>query len=244
MQNLPRSFTFATQATLVVVACLCSFGCGRNPEGTYEGEIRDWVKWVFEGKLVDGGQEVSVELVLSLDAEANDGGRAEWTLSEKMVTGSWKMEGAKRRLIFDENVYILSKQGAFHVLRAKDFKLRNDDGSPLRLLLNKGRSTERGVMVSFTFEADGTVLFKNSTGLRHTGEWQNLDSEIVVRLEDSEKGEAHKFYFSWDDDDLLLRKLVILMGVGEKVGKDFGAPSRKSRSPKKVYDDPPRFSIH
>ena len=226
----------------MLVACLCSLGCGRNPEGTYEGEIRDWVKWVFEGKLVDGGQEVPVELVLTLDADMSDGGRAEWTLSEKMVTGSWEMKGAKRRLTFDEKDYVLSKQGAFHVLGSNDFKLQNDDGSPLRLLLNKGRSTERGVLASFTFEADEMVLFKNSAGLRHTGEWQSLGDEIVARLEDSERGEAHKFYFSWDEDDLLLRKLVILMGVGEKVGNDFGAPSRKSRSPKKVYDDPPRFS--
>ena len=241
MQDFPRLLTSVPQAALVVVACLCAFGCGHDPEGSYLGEVRDWDKWVFAGNLVDGGQEVSVELALQQGAEEGGGGPAELLLGDRTLNGTWAMDGAKRRLVFDEKVYILSKQGAFHVLQAKDFKLENDDGSPVRLLLNKGRSTERGIKVSFDFNADGTVLFKNNAGLSHTGKWENLQNEIVASLEDSEKKEVHKFYFSWDKDDLLLKKLVILMGVGEKVGNEFGAPSRKSRSPRKVYDDPPRF---
>ena len=121
------------------------------------------------------------------------------------------MDGAKRRLLFDEKVYFLTKDGAWYHLIAKDFKLANDDGELLRLLLNKGRSTQRGIRVSFTFSGDGTVLFDNNAGLRHEGEWENLANEIVAILEDDEKNEIHKFYFSWDQEDLLLKKLVIQM---------------------------------
>jgi hypothetical protein len=227
----------------IFVVCFCMTGCGHDPEGIYEGEITDWVKWVFVGTLVDGGKEVSVELTLRQGVEEGGGGPAELLLGDQTLNGKWLMDGAKRRLLFDEKVYFLTKDGTWYNLYAKDFKLENDDGQRLRLLLNKGRSTERGIRVSFTFRSDGTILFNNNAGLRHEGEWQNQRNEIVASLQDTEKSEIHKFYFSWDQEELLLKKLVILMGVGEKVGKEFGAPSRKSRSSSKVYDDPPRFRL-
>ena len=243
MNNQAQFPVLLAKATAIFSVCFCMTGCGHDPQGSYEGEVRDWVKWVFVGTLVDGGKEVSVELPLRQGVEEGGGGPAELLLGDKNLNGKWLMDGAKRRLLFDEKVYFLTKDGAWYNLIAKDFKLANDDGKLLRLLLNKGRSTQRGIRVSFTFSADGTVLFDNNAGLRHEGEWENLANEIVAILEDDEKNEVHKFYFSWDQEDLLLKKLVIQMGVGEKVGKEFGAPSRKSRSSRKTYDDPPRFRL-
>ena len=241
MNNSKRDFFYSAKAIGLALTCLFSFGCGRSPEGTYEGEVKDWVKWVFEGNLVDDGSDHSVELVLRQDKNEAGQGSADLSLADKSLNGKWSMEEAKRRIVFDEKVYFLSKQGVFYVLQAKDFKLENDDGSPVRLLLNKGRSRERGVAGRFEFQADGKVLFDNDAGVRQSGEWENLNDEVVARFEDLTEGEVTKFYFSWDEDDLLLSKWVIMLGVGEKVKNDFGAPARKSRSPRRVFADPPRF---
>ena len=241
MDSFPQFIRMPLLFLQLGLICLFASGCGRNPVGIYEGEVRDWNKWVFEGSLKDKGQEHRVELILLLGEEEGGGGTAELSLAGTVLNGTWAMDGAKRKIVFGKDVYFLSKQGNFHVLQARGFKLQNDDESSVLLLLNKGRSSSRSVSATFDFKPGGGVLFMNASGFKQRGEWENVQGEIAARFEDLQRGEVHKFYFSWDDDDLLLRKFVISMGVGKKVGEEFGAPSLKSRSPRKVYDDPPRF---
>ena len=207
------SFRISVSLRLLALSlCLLLFGCGRDPEGSYEGEISDWVRMVYKSS------KDSTELVLTQSDKQDASGPAVLSKPEGKWEGSWSAESGKRRIVLNGNVYYLSKRTAFHELKAKDSGSKDEIGSPLTLTLNKGLSKRHSLPVSFVFK-DETV--KREAGSdSEQGTWEATGEGIIARFENEERKKIERFHFSWDQDDLLLRKItIIIKGDKNKGGK-------------------------
>lgn len=203
MHDSPQ-FPFSISLRLLAASvCLLAFGCGHNPEGSYEGEITDWVKLVFESPTDP------TKLVLTQSDQTDASGPAVLTKTNRKWDGTWTAELGKRRIIFHDKVYYLSKRAGFHELKAKDSGSDDEIGSPLTFTMNKGLSRRHSLSVSFGFKDDGTV--ERKAGIKSgKGTWETAGKGVVARFENEEVREVERFHFSWDKDDLLLRKITII----------------------------------
>ena len=153
-----------------VVALITLFSLGscspRDPEGKYHGEVKDWVHEVFEGYFVENAKEWAFELTLN---QGHDLMRAEVILQAEDGStinrvGKWRMGDGERVIEFNDGnlprEYFLIKRGVRYAYQTKE-GLFNDDGSPLLLVRNEGRS----IKGSYPFE----IIFGENGGFWYPG---------------------------------------------------------------------------
>ena len=240
---LPYSISLS-RAILVVTACFCCLGCGRNPEGTYDGEVRDWVKLLFEGELKKSGRVIPLELVLTQTSENSAGGEAVLSRKSGVETthfnGTWSVEQGRYRLLFKEQAFFLTKYGNYHHFQTDDSSFANEDGTPVQLELDKVRSVSLGLKVTLLLKADETIVRKAGEKSQQ-GTWESFGENLIAEFETIGARETEKMYFTWDEEDLLLRKIAITRKG--QVEKAFGIPSQKGRISRMEYkgDERPRY---
>ncbi|MBL62156.1 MAG: hypothetical protein CMI30_01995 [Opitutae bacterium] len=242
---------------------LFASGCDRKSdevEGVYLGEIQDWKKLVFSGHVELSRLEIPLELVLTQNSQTEIGGEALFSKKQGAVTTTWKgvwsVEKGKRRIFFEaENqVFYLTKKGAsqsgkgssrgstgtWYELQTDQDSFFNSDGSPVLLLFQEPRSESHILEVTLNFK-DEKVVFREAGDNRQKGDWESNGGELVARFENEDEREVEKMFFSWDDGDLLLRRIVVIRKG--KVMEDFGVPSQKGRISHLEYqgDNRPRF---
>ena len=219
--------TSAPLAALVVIACLCSLGCGRNPEGTYDGEVRDWVKLLFKGELKKSEDAIPLELVLTQTSENSAGGEAVLSRTSEVETtqfnGAWSVEQGRYRILFKEQAFFLTKHGDYHHFQTDDSSFANENGTPVQLELDPVRSVSFGLKVTLLRKADETAIRKAGEKSQQ-GTWESFGENLIVEFETTGARETDKMYFTWDEKDLLLRKIAITRKG--KVEEAFGIPSR------------------
>ena len=244
MQDSPRLLVSAPLAALLVIVCLCSLGCERNPEGAYDGEVRDWVKLLFKGELKKSGGAISLELVLTQTSETSAGGEAVLLRKSGVNTtpfnGAWSVEQGRYRILFKEQVFFLTKHGDYHHFQTEDSSFANEDGTPVQLQLDKVRSVSFGLKVTLLLKPD-EVAIRKAGEKSQKGTWETFGETLVAEFENDGARETEKMYFTWDEKDLLLRKIAIARKA--KVKEDFDIPSQKSRISRMEYqgDERPRY---
>lgn len=204
---------------------LCS--CGqKEPEGSFKGAIKDWVYEVYEAPLVTQGNKCSIEVVLR---QVPEGFLSQLKfqhpkMKEVVRTGKWKVEDGYRSIFFEDgkspSEYYLVKTGARFAFQTKD-GLSNDDGSPILLMRNEGKSRK----ASYPFE----IIFLNDNEVRvetvgqdqvFKGKWKWGGDKITVTVnfdKAQEEGndvpdETYKYFLSWEKDEgnnLCLEKMLI-----------------------------------
>ena len=70
------------------------------------------------------------------------------------------MEQGKYRILFREQVFFLTKQGDYHHFETADPTFVNEDGTPVRLHLDKVRSVSFGLKVTLLLKADEIAVRK------------------------------------------------------------------------------------
>ena len=208
---------------------LLFFSCTSNdPEGKYVGEVKDWIHEVFEGNLLAGGKECLVELSLSQGPEKMI---AELLFDHPGMepvqrTGSWEIGDGERIIRFDDekspSEFYLIKRGARHAFQSKE-GLSNDDGSPLLLVRNGGRSRKSSYPIEITFgEKGGAVIEGAGIPEARSGQWSRVGERVTVTVRLSKyknnQGEIvpeenYKYFMSWSDqkeDILVLEKMVVM----------------------------------
>lgn len=231
-------------------------GCDRKSdeiEGVYVGEIQDWRKLVFSGHVKEGDLEIPLELVLTQNSQIEIGGEALLSRKRGAVTTTWKgvwsVEKGKRRIFFEaENqvFYLTNKgssernKGTWYQLQTGDSSFFNSDGSPVLLLFQEPRSVAHVLEVTLVLKHDKVVV-REAGDNKQKGNWESNGGELVAKFENEDEREIEKMFFSWDNDDLLLRRIVVIRKG--KVMEDFGVPSQKGRVSHLEYqgDDRPRF---
>ena len=213
-----------------VFLSLLAFGsCSKqDPQGTYEGSIKDWVHEVFQGTLTEGGKTNNLQVVLR---QTPDGMLAEmkFTPSGKedvLRSGKWEEADGKRVIRFSDgkqpSEYFLIKRGARFAFQSKE-EITNDDGSLVLLMRNEGLSRKAAYPLRITFEGEGKAMVSGGAVAQDLpGEWKWWSGDILVkvtlpRVEGpkgmTEQPEDYKYYLNWVDDstnELELKKIVIL----------------------------------
>ena len=205
------------------------FSCtSKDPDGKYAGEVKDWVYEVFEGNLVADGNEYSVELILS---QGSDEMNAELFFSHPQIkdvqrSGSWEIGDGERIVRFDDNKkpseFYLIKRGVRHAFQSKE-GLSNDDGSPLLLVRNVGKSRKLSYPIEIIFGQKGGAIVEGAGIARaRSGEWSRVGDRITVTIKlpkvsvdngDSIPEENYKYFMSWspkNHDALILEKMVVM----------------------------------
>ena len=215
---------------LHVFLSLLAFGsCSKqDPEGTYQGSIKDWVKEVFEGTLIADGKTNRLQIILK---QTPDGLLAEMKFSppgkgDVLRSGKWEVGDGKRILRFSDgrepSEYFLIKRGARFAFQTKQ-GITNDDGSLVLLMRNEGLSRKSAYRLQITFEGDGKATV-NGGGVAQDlpGEWKWSSGDIVVKVTlprtegpngATEQSEDYKYYLNWAEDspnELELEKMLIL----------------------------------
>jgi hypothetical protein len=213
----------------VFVALLAFGSCSKqDPEGTYEGSIKDWVEEVFEGTLIADGKTNRLQVILK---QTPDGLLAEMKFSppgkkDVLRSGKWEVGDGERVLRFSDgnepSEFFLIKRGARFAFQTKQ-GITNDDGSLVLLMRNEGLSRKTAYRLRITFEGDGKATV-NGGGVAKDlpGEWKWSSGDIVVKVtlppEEGSKGtteqpEDYKYYLNWAEDspdELELEKMLIL----------------------------------
>lgn len=205
------------------------FSCtSKDPQGKYVGEVRDWVHEVFEGNLVTGGERCSVELSLS---QGPDKMLAVLYFDHPKMTpvqrnGTWEIGDGERVIRFDDSKkpseYYLIKRGVRHAFQSPE-GLTNDDGSPLLLVRNVGKSRKSSYPIEIVFgQKGGAVVEGAGVAEARTGEWSRVGNRITVTIklpkggivkEDKMPEENYKYFMSWsphNTDALVLEKMVVM----------------------------------
>jgi len=212
---------------LALLGCLCA--CSpKEPEGKFQGVVKDWIYEVFEGHFVEKSKEWTFELILS---QSPDLMKAEVTLKDTDGTtmnrvGKWKIGDGERVIEFDDGSspreFFLIKRGVRYAYQTTD-GLFNDDGSPLLLVRNEGRSIKGSYPIEFIFGENGGVLVSRSgvDGVR-SGSWKHAGERILVSIKlpvtQDANGktlpeENYKYFLSWADQkstSLILEKIVVM----------------------------------
>ena len=210
--------------TLFLVSCTSS-----DPKGKYSGEIKDWVYEVFQGNLMAGGKECAVELTLSQKGADMLAQLSFFHPKMKPVKreGTWRTGDGERIIKLNDekepSEFYLIKRGVRYAFQSKA-GLANDDGSPLLLVRNLGKSRKSSYPIEIDFSDDGSALVSGS-GMKdeRVGEWNRVGDRITVsvrlpKTEDGEKQgdspeENYKYFMRWvadKEDTLVLEKMVIM----------------------------------
>ena len=91
---------------------------------------------------------------------------------------------------------------------AADPTFVNEDGTPVRLRLDKVRSVSFGLKVTLLLKADEIAVRKAGEKTQQ-GTWESFGENIVAEFENDGARELEKMYFTWDEKDLLLRRSFI-----------------------------------
>ena len=204
---------------------LCS--CGqKEPEGSFKGEIKDWVYEVFEAPLVVQGNQCSIKVVLR---QVPEGFPCQLTfthpkMKEVIRTGKWKVEDGYRSIFFEDgkspSEYFIVKSGARFAFQTKD-GLSNDDGSPILLMRNEGKSRKASYPFRIVFLENKKVQVETAGQEQaFSGTWKWGGDKITVSVNFEKKNElgkvepkeTYKYFLSWEKDDgnnLCLDKMLI-----------------------------------
>lgn len=238
-----------------LVWVLLFVSCGKqNPSGRYTGKMEDWVHEVFDGVLIADGKECEISLELS---QSPDQLRAilifrQPDLAETRREGLWSIGDGERVLLFDDgkkpSEFFLIKRGLRYAFQTK-LGLSNDDGSPVLLMRNEGRSRKSAYPLEILFGPKGGVHVSGMGSLgKRSGEWKWSGERIVVqvKLPDGESSsgeiipaETYKYFLSWSDihpEELELEKLVVLRPFLKKDGS-----KRQSWMSSLFFSDTPRL---
>lgn len=203
------------------------YSCGqKDPSGNFKGEVRDWVYEVFEGPLITQGNECEIKVVLR---QVPQGFLSELTfqhpkMNEVVRTGKWKVEDGYRSIFFDDgkspSEYYMVKSGARFAFQTKE-GLSNDDGSPILLMRNEGKSRKASYPFSIDF-LDGREVRVESIGQGqiYTGTWKWAGDQITVTVKIDQSSEqdkvdvdeTYKYFLTWEKNDgrnLRLEKMLI-----------------------------------
>ena len=199
-----------------------------DPEGSYLGEVKDWVYEVFEGNLITDGKECRVELLLSqspskMSAEIRF---AHPQMKPVSRLGKWEVGDGERIIRLDDNKkpgeFFLIKRGVRYAFQSIE-GLRNDDGSPLLLMRNLGKSRKASYPIEITFGNKGGARVAGA-GLPQTmtGEWNRVSDrvtvtiklpKIVLEAEENIPEESYKYFLRWSEEGdkaLVLEKMVVM----------------------------------
>ncbi len=199
----------------------------QDPSGKFEGEIKDWVHEVFEASLRNQGNLCQIEVVLR---QLPDGLISKLTfqhpkMQEVIRTGKWKVEDGYKSVFFDDgkqpSEYYLVKKGARFAFQTKE-GLSNDDGSPILMMRNEGKSRKASYPIKMLFQ-DNDVVRVESFGKDQiysgTWMWGGDQISVSVNLDNGNKddqsipAETYKYFLHWDQDgssNLILEKMVII----------------------------------
>ncbi|MDG0963452.1 MAG: hypothetical protein P8P49_12515 [Opitutales bacterium] len=198
----------------------------KDPSGSYQGEIKDWVYEVYEAPLITQGNECEIEIILK---QAPEGFVSQLIFQhpkmEKVTrSGKWKVEDGYRSVFFEDGKspaeYFLVKSGARFAFQTKE-GLSNDDGSPILLMRNEGKSRKASYPFKIEFLKDNLVQIETSQDDHaYTGTWKWGGDQISVSVamgeEKKEMGnkpaETYKYFFTWEEeggDNLYLEKMLI-----------------------------------
>ena len=198
----------------------------KDPSGSYQGEINDWVYEVYEAPLITQGNACEIEVILK---QVPEGFLSQLIFQhpkmEKVTrTGKWKVEDGYRSVFFNDgktpSEYFLVKSGARFAFQTKE-GLSNDDGSPILLMRNEGKSRKASYPFQISFLEDDVVRIETSEeDIAYTGKWKWGGNQISVSVamaeEKKETGskpaETYKYFLTWEEeggDNLYLEKMVI-----------------------------------
>lgn len=201
--------------------------CGqKDPVGSFRGEIKDWVYEVFEAPLITQGNECRIEVILR---QVPEGFISQLTfqhpkMKEVVRTGKWKVEDGYRSVFFEDgkspSEYFLVKSGARFAFQNKA-GLSNDDGSPILLMRNEGKSRKASYPIKVTFLEDYEVRVETMEQDQiYTGTWKWGGDQITVTVHlekidgvgNVEPDETYKYFLRWEKkggDNLCLEKMLI-----------------------------------
>ncbi len=198
----------------------------QDPSGTYQGEIKDWVYEVFEAPLITQGNECQIEVVLEQKPEGFISKLIfqHPKMKEVIRRGKWKVEDGYRSIFFEDgkspSEYFLVKSGARYAFQTKE-GLSNDDGSPILLMRNEGKSRKDSYPFKISFLEDDQVRIETVEKDRaYIGNWKWGGNQISVsvNLEGEKKemkstpAETYKYFLTWDEkggENLYLEKMLI-----------------------------------
>lgn len=209
----------------VVIFPACT---SKDPEGKYVGEVKDWVYEVFEGNLIAGGKACKVELSLSQGPKKMV---AELIFEHPKMdpvkrSGEWEVGDGERIIRFDDkkdpSEFFLIKRGVRYAFQSKQ-GLSNDDGSPLLLVRNVGKSRKSSYPIEIIFGDKGGAVVKGA-GMQvdKSGEWNRVGDRITVSIklpklkiegDENMPEENYKYFMSWsakNNEDLVLEKMVVM----------------------------------
>ncbi len=213
-----------------LIGAICFFcSCtSQDPDGKYVGEVKDWVHEVFEGNLVARGAECQVELSLS---QGPDKMVALLLFDHPQMepvqrSGTWEIGDGERVVRFDDDKkpseYYLIKRGVRHAFQSKE-GLTNDDGSPLLLVRNVGKSRKASYPIEIIFGPKGGAIVEGAgIAEARSGDWNRVGDRITVTLKlptvaleggKNMPEESYKYFMSWSSDNekaLVLEKMVVM----------------------------------
>lgn len=214
-------------ALIIFSGILFLASCGKeDPHGTFRGEIKDWVHEVFEAPVIAQGHECQIELILK---QAPEGFLAQLRfqhpkMTEVVRSGKWKVDDGYRSVSFSDgktpSEYFLIKSGARFAFQTKE-GLSNDDGSPILLMRNEGKSRKASYPIKFSFLEDEKVQVETAVKDQiYFGSWKWGGDQITVIVNlktDSGAGkspppETYKYFLRWEkegSENLHLDKMLI-----------------------------------
>ena len=223
----PNKMVFGMGAWSLLFMSFFLVSCWQqDPSGSYQGEIKDWVYEVFEGPLVTQGHDCQIEVVLK---QVPEGFQANLTfqhpkMDEVLRRGKWKVEDGYRSVFFEDgkspSEYFLIKSGGRYAFQTKE-GLSNDDGSPILLMRNEGKSRKASYPFRISFLEDDQVRIETAEkSLAYTGNWKWGGNQISVSVNlerektagNSKPAETYKYFLTWEKDgggNLYLEKMLI-----------------------------------
>ena len=223
-----RPIMFPKFVPLLVLTLIFS-SCGQqDPSGRYTGQMMDWVHEVFDGVLIAQGKECEISLELS---QASQDMRAVLIfrhpdLQETRREGEWSIGDGERVINFNDgktpDEYYLIKRGVRYAFQTR-IGISNDDGSPVLLVRNDGKSRKASYPLEMLFGSKGGVHVSGVGSLgKRSGEWKWNGNRLVVqvKLPDGKNSagevipaETYKYFLQWSEnaaDQLELEKLVVM----------------------------------
>jgi len=247
-----RTLLWYSWIGLIFYTSSCS---SNDPSGKYAGEVKDWVHEVFEGNLIAGKEESRVELILS---QSPDQMIAELLFDHPKMkqvrrVGTWEIGDGERIVRFNDkkqpNEFFLIKRGVRHAFQSKE-GLTNDDGSPLLLVRNIGKSRKASYPIEITFgDQGGAVITGAGIPEARSGEWNRVGDRITVNIKlpkvATDQGgnmpeENYKYFMSWsplNNNTLVLEKMVVMRPFVREDGS-----KRQSWMSSLIFSDRPLLS--
>ena len=243
--------TFVNRAILVLFVFVSFISCTKkDPTGNFKGEIKDWVHEVFEGSVLANNKLCQITVIFKQLPQ----GQLSTLLfkhpdmTEVVRNGKWEVEDGYRSITFSDDKqpskYFLIKKGVRYAFQTKE-GLANDDGSPILLMRNEGKSRKMGYPFKIFFGDDKKVKVKTlASNNFYSGEWKWNGSDITVTVklhdaEDFQDLETYKYFLSWTDNEnaLLLKKMLITRPFKNKDGS-----MRQSWMSSLVFPEKPKLS--